>query len=127
MNSRNNILYTILETIDYTDDKEAFVKKFTEVVNIQAGEGLISSLPQEQQESLKNELTVNKDNSEKASEILKAHFNEEQIQKSLEETTKNAVMEWMQAVNPTLSDEQKQKLVALSQEFNPNPPSSATV
>lgn len=117
-----DILLKILGAIDYADDKDAFVKEFTEVVNIQALESLISALPQDQQDTLKNELTANKDYSEKVSEILRGRFPAEQMQKSLEETMQKSVTEWMQAVNPTLNDVQRQKLLDLSQELNPTPP-----
>lgn len=123
----NDSLLKILDAIDYADDREAFVKEFTEVVNMQAVEILISSLPQDQQDSLKTELTANEDNPEKISEILKSRFSEEQVQKSLEETTKTAVEDWMKAINPTLSDEQRQKLLDLSQELNPTPPPVSSV
>ena len=118
---RNNLKDTILkilEAVEYADDKEAFVKEFEELVNIQAVESLINSLPQDQKEALKIEGSANKDNSEKVSEILKSRFNEEQMQKSLEETTKSAVMEWMKTIEPTLSDQQKQNLVKLSEDLN---------
>ena len=88
---------------------------------------MISALPADQQETIKNELTANKDNPEKISELLKSKFSEEQMQKRLEEVSSNFLTEWMQAVNPTLTDEQRQKLVALSQEFNPTPQPSPTV
>ncbi len=113
----NNVLLKILEAIDYTDDREAFVKEFTDLVQIQAMDRLINPLPQEQQDSLKVELTENKDNLDKIGEILKSRFSEEQMRKSLEETTTNAVTDWMKAIDPTLSDDQKVRLANLSLEL----------
>lgn len=127
MNSETkNTILKILEAIDYSDDKEDFVNKFIEIINIQTIESLAISLPLDQQNSLKNELTANKNNPEKVGEILKSRFSDEQTQKSLEEVSKNAVSEWMQAVSPTLSEEQRQKLLDLSKELNPTPPPAPT-
>ncbi|HVF69152.1 MAG TPA: hypothetical protein VNA13_01160 [Xanthomonadales bacterium] len=126
-NNTENIILKILEAIDYADDREVFVKEFTELVQIQAMDKLIISLPEDQQDTLKNELRTNQENLEKIGEILKSRFSMEQMQKSLEETSAKAVTEWMQAISPTLTDVQKQKLVSLSQEFNPAPPPAPAV
>lgn len=125
--SYKEILLEILKAIDYKDDKDAFVQEFTDLVQIQAIEKLITALPQDQQEDLKSELAANKDYSEKVSEILRGRFPAEQMQKSLEETMQKSVTEWMQAVNPTLNDVQRQKLLDLSQELNPTPPPAPAV
>lgn len=122
-----NVLLKILEAIDYTDDREAFVKEFTDLVQIQAMDRLINSLSQEQQGLLKAELTENKDNLDKIGEVLKARFDEEQMRKSLEETTTNAVSDWMKAIDPTLSDDQKVRLANLSLEIQSASPPAPTV
>ncbi len=117
-----DLILKILDSIDYSDDKEVFVKEFVELVNIQVVESLINSMPQDQQEALNIELSANKENSEKISELLKSRFSEEQMQKSLEETTKKSVEDWMKAIEPTLSDQQKQNLINLSEELNTSTP-----
>ncbi len=117
-------LLKLLEAIDYADDKEAFVKEFVGLIQIHAMDRLIMSLPEEQQSSLKSQLRDNKDDLDKIGEILKSHFSEEQMKESFEVTTQKAVMDWMQSVDPTLSDIQRQKLLNLSYELNFAPQSS---
>ena len=111
--SYKNELFRILDAIGYAGDREAFVKKFNELIQLQAIDNLINSLPQDGQKVIRNELVTNKDNPEKVNETLNGHFSEKQIQQELEETFKNALTDWMQAVSPTLSDFQKHKLLAM--------------
>ncbi len=111
-------LLKLLDAIEYHDDKEVFVKEFTELIQIQSMDKLIMSLPQDQQDSLKSQLRDNKDDLDRIGEILKSHFTEEQMKKSLEETTRKAVGDWMQSIDSTLSDAQRQKLLNLSYELN---------
>lgn len=113
MNNDRDTVLRILEAIDYSDDKEAFVDEFLKNVQQQAFINLVQALPQDKQEEIKNEFATENP------EIVKKYFTEEQIQQSLEDTSKNAVMEWLQTINPTLADAQRQKLVDLSQELNP--------
>ena len=119
-------LLKLLDAIGYTDDKDVFVKEFVELVQIHAMDKLIISLPQDQQESLKAQLRENKDDLDKIGEILKSHFTEEQMKESFQITTQKAVRDWMQAVDPTLSEIQRQKLMNLSYELNFTSPSSST-
>ncbi len=77
----------------------------------------MQTLPQDQQEQIKTDLSADPNNPEKIAAVVKAHFSNEQLQKALEEAAKHAVVNWMQAVEPTLSDSQKQKLVDLSDEL----------
>ncbi len=118
MNDKD-ILLNILEAIDYTDDKEAFIKEFIELTQIQAVNDLVNALPPEQKEAVKAELAANKDNPQKASDVLKSRFTDEQMQEALEKSSGYAMLEWMNAINPTLSDEQRQKLINLSKELLP--------
>jgi hypothetical protein len=113
------ILLKILEVISFTDDKEAFMKEFINNVSLQAFVDLVQTLPQDKQEELKKAFAAAGENAQKINDIVKNYFSEEQINNALENAAKNGVTEWMKAVDPTLSDPQRQKLVDLSQQFAP--------
>jgi hypothetical protein len=119
MKTVNDVILKILEAIEYVDDKEAFVKKFMNSVSLQAFIDLTQTLPQDKQEELKKAIIAAGEDAQKINDIVKNYFSEEQINNARENAAKNAVTGWMQAVDPTLSDSQRQKLIDLSKQFVP--------
>ena len=118
MNKNKEILLKILEAIGYTDDKEAFTDEFLKNVQLQSMIDLHNSLTSEQQEEFKNKLILHTDDQEKVDEVVKSYFSEEQRRNAFEEASKKAMMEWLEEINPALTDEQRQKLIKLSEELN---------
>src|SRR5689334_1901202 len=103
----------ILEAIAYEDDKEVFVDRFIGVVQIDVVTDLLESLPQEQQEKIEKDFSENPD-PEQFLTLFKSLFPEEDVQKKYEEAMNQAITSWVEALQPALSDEQKEKVKALS-------------
>ncbi|MBI2613617.1 MAG: hypothetical protein HYW62_02500 [Candidatus Levybacteria bacterium] len=118
--NNHNILLKILEIIGYSDDKDAFVDEFLKNVQMQSVIDLIQSLPQDKQSEIKEKLAQIQNDQNKASDLLKAYFTEEQIQEALKNSSKKAMEEYIKAINPTLSSAQKNNLITFSQQINPS-------
>jgi hypothetical protein len=114
-----DILIKILEAIEYTDDKEAFVNDFTQMVESQSVVDLISGLPDDKKELIKSDLST-ASTPEHANETMKKYFTEEQTNQAINKSVQMAISAWMQAIGTTLSDVQKEKIVALGQELQKN-------
>ena len=112
--SANDLLKQILENIDFEGDKEAFANDFLQTIKKQATLDLIESLPKAKQDELKQKLSQNLQKPEGVSAVLKGYFPEQQIMKALENAAKNGVSEYIQAILPTLNEEQKTKLTELA-------------
>ncbi len=87
-NDFKSVLLRILESIDYTNDKEAFSNQFLGFINAQSINDLITSLSTDQQESIKNELTVNQNNPEKMGELKNLHLVKSKYKKLLKKLPK---------------------------------------
>lgn len=116
--NNHNILLKILEIIGYSDNKNEFVDEFLKNIQMQSVIDLIQSLPQDQQSQIKKQLSVNPNDPNKAADVLKSYFNNEQIQEALKNASKTAMEEYIKAINPTLSSTQKNNLITLSQQLN---------
>jgi hypothetical protein len=77
-------------------------------------------LPASDQEKMKLELSGSNENPEKAEEVIKKYFSEEQRKKAVEIAAKNEVVRFISTIKDTLSPSQVQNLFNLSQEFNSN-------
>lgn len=109
----NDIVLKLLEITEYKDDKKAFLEDFTRITNSQALVTLVQMLPEEKRETADAEI-AGADSQEKFTEVVRAHFTEEQVQEALDNAAAEAVTQWIQSVAPTLNDTQKKKLVELS-------------
>ena len=115
--SLKNILFQILDIIDYRDNKENFVNEFVIATEQHALSNLVKSLPDDQQKTINQTLSENSNNPEKIIETIKTTFTEEQRKLAFKNAAKNAVAGLIQSVNDTLSGAQKQKLADLTQDF----------
>ncbi len=118
--NNHNILLKILEIIGYSENKEAFVDEFLKNVQMQSVIDLIQSLPQDKQSEIKDQFSKIQNDQNKASDLLKSYFTEEQIQEALKNSSKTAMEEYIKAINPTLSSTQKNNLITFSQQLNPS-------
>jgi hypothetical protein len=116
------ILLDILTAIGYSEDKEAFIEKFIKNVEFQSLMGLMQQLPQNKQEEIENQLLTILNDPQKVSETLKGVFSEEQIQQSLENATKDAVLNYITTVNDTLSVAQRENLTQTLERYSPSQP-----
>src|SRR5437762_12184364 len=99
----------ILEAIDYEDDREEFVNKFINIIQIEIITHLLHALPQDQQDKIENDFAEDPD-PEKFIQLFKAQLTEEQMQKETEEATQSIMTGFINSIAPTLSPEQKQKV-----------------
>jgi hypothetical protein len=113
------ILLKILDVIEYKDDKEDFTNQFAIIIYSQSLIDLVQSLLASDQEKIKQELSASDNSPEKIEEIIKRCFTEEQRKKALEIAAKNVMVNFIAAIQDTLSPLQGQNLLNLSQEFSP--------
>lgn len=116
MQTPNDILVKILDAIDFQDDKEAFVKEFLELIYAQAVTDLVATLPQTEQDEIKNAFQVEEKNAETLGAVMKAHFSHEQGEKALQEATEKTVADYLEYIDSSLSDEQREKIFALTEQ-----------
>lgn len=116
-NTPHDLLIKILEVIDYSDDKDAFISEFTKNVHLQSLLDLISTLPADKQEEIKTKLTPNVNDADKVASTLSAYFTQSQMQDALEAASKDAMTKYVETISPTLSAPQKQELATTFQEL----------
>jgi hypothetical protein len=77
MTPARDILLKILEAIDYTDNREAFVAEFLRLTYLQALTNLVKSLPFDKQTAINQELAKSADNPELIASTLKEQFSQQ--------------------------------------------------
>ena len=113
MQKYKEFLLKILEIIRYSDNREEFADNFLSQIHLQSLSSLARTLNPQNQDKLKEEVK-NSSNSEELSKNLKNYFSEEQIQKAISEATADAMSRYIETINSTLSENQKEKLLILS-------------
>lgn len=115
-NNYKLILLKLLDAIDYADDKDAFVTEFMHVISTQALVNLLQTLPEDkQQEADKN--IASAEGQENFNKAVSEYFADEQVAKAVDEASQKAILEWLRSLHNTLNDEQRKKLVELSNEL----------
>ena len=114
------ILLRILDIIGYSEDKEKFATEFLQNVSMQSLLDLINSLPSDKQEEIKQKTSVLQNDPKAAQDLFNNYFTKQQIERALQNASKNAVTEYIKAIASTLSEEQKTNLTNYSQELNQN-------
>ena len=113
-----NILLAILDAIEYTGDKETFIKKFITVLYAEAQIALLTTVSPQKKNVINNEITLFMENPEKLVEIFKKHFTEEQIKQAVEKAAKDLMTDYLETITPTLSTFQQKKLLAITDSLN---------
>jgi len=126
MNEPKAILLRILDIIGYSEDKEKFATEFFQNVSLQALLDLLNTLPQDKKDQLQQKIASLGSDAAKVQGELKAYFTDSQLEQAIENSAQNAVTEYMKAIDPTLSDSQKQNLANYFSEITTNA-SPATV
>lgn len=126
MNDPKTILLGILDIIGYSEDKEKFAAEFLQNVSAQALLDLFNTLPQDKKDQIQGQLTSVGGNPQELEQVLKTYFTQAQIQDALQNASKNAVTEYMKAIDSTLSETQKTNIANFAKELNQNnPPAQA--
>jgi hypothetical protein len=125
MDDAKSIILKILDTIDYSDDKERFADEFLQSVQLHALSNLIQSLPADRQNEIKEELTKNSNSPDVVAGVLKKYFSESEIQQSVQKEAQDAVSDYIKTINNSLSAEQRNNIIKLAGEIRQNIPQSA--
>ena len=115
------MLIKILEIIGYSEDKDKFAMEFLENVGIKAQSDLIGALPQDKKDQLQQKIQSLGNDAAKVQGELLNYFTQDQIGQAIENSSKNAVTDYVKTIEPTLSDPQKTALAAYFTEIAPTP------
>ena len=117
MTEPKQILLRILEIIGYAEDKDKFATEFLQNVSLQSLLDLFDNLPQDKKSQISQNITSAGNDPQKLGEVLKSYFTQQHIQDAIQNSAKNAITEYINAIQPTLSDIQKQNLAAYFKEL----------
>lgn len=118
----------ILDIIGYSEDKEKFASSFLENTNLQAFINLLTSLSQEKRDEINQKFMGLGNDTAKMQKELKTYFAQSQLEQAIENSSRNAITEYMKAIDPTLSDSQKGNLANYFAEISKTaPPPPTTV
>lgn len=104
-----DILTQILTIVGYKDDKNSFSEKFIVLCQQQAFLEFVESLPKSLQEDLKAKLVDQKDK-ERIKKAMDQYVNTKEFLEKLELVTAKNFKEYIEAIIPTLTDDQKAQL-----------------
>ena len=127
MNDPKVILLRILDIIGYSKDKEKFATEFLQNVSLQALLDLLNTLPQDKKDQLQQQIASVGNNPQTVSELLKSHFTQSQIEQGIQNASKNAVTEYMKAIDPTLSETQRTNIANFARELNQSNPTTQSI
>jgi hypothetical protein len=116
MNYKDLVLH-ILEIIEYKDNKEEFVNKFIGTIQAEAVIALLQTLSADVQQEVQNAIAQQRDKQQEVYTLLKGKFSDEQMQQAFVVEAQKALDEWLEALESTLSQIQKEKLEALFKEL----------
>lgn len=118
MDEYKTILLEILDAIGYSDDKEAFITEFIKNIKLLSLQDLIKTMPQDKQKEITGKLFAAGNDYEKITGILKSFFSEEQIQKSIKDTTRDNIIEFITEIDDSLTDAQRNKLITVLEKIS---------
>lgn len=121
MTDPKQILLRILEIIGYSEDKDKFATEFLQNVSLQALLDLFNTLPQDKKDQIQQQMTSANNDASKIQQVLNQFFTQDQLAQAIENSSKNAVTEYIKTIEPTLSEEQKQNLAGFFQELTQIP------
>lgn len=117
------IILKTLDIIGFTNDRENFFEEFLKGCYQKALLMLIDNLPKDRQEEItKQSESVN--SPEEAQEILASYFTPEQYNEALEKISGDSYEEFIQTVEPNLTNGQREELAAYLDSIGKISPSS---
>ena len=108
-----DLLLKILTIIEYSDNKDKFVDEFILNIHLQTFLDLISTLPTDKQEELKLILARSSNHADKVTRTLSIYFSQAQIKGAFEVASRDSIEKYIEAINDTLSNDQRQELIKL--------------
>jgi len=109
MTDLRTFLQDFLTTIEYPDNKEEFIKNFLFFVYLRTIDGLLGILPPDKQSIIKLQLE-NSSSIESLQQIVKENFEQKSLEDSLKINSEKIFSDYVQMIQPDLSDEQKNRL-----------------
>lgn len=109
MNDLRGFLTNFLTTIDYPDDKDEFINQLTSTIYLEAVSEVLKSEPQDKQDRIKQQLS-SATTPEALLQVVDKNFDQETFQETLKTTSQKVFADYLETINPVLTDEQKTKL-----------------
>ncbi|OGK22037.1 hypothetical protein A3C23_03055 [Candidatus Roizmanbacteria bacterium RIFCSPHIGHO2_02_FULL_37_13b] len=100
----------ILNIIGYADDKQKFAQEFLTMCMAQTSAKVLANLPIEKQKEIQEKIKKAKDQN-KITSVLREYQNIDEYQRTLIDITKENFTEYIEKIMPTLTSEQKDKLL----------------
>ena len=120
MTDPKTILLRILDIIGYSEDKDKFATEFLQNVSLQALLDLFNTLPQDKKDQLQQKIVSVGNDTAKIQVELKVYFTPSQMEQAIEGSAKNAVTEYVKAIDPTLSETQRTNIANFAKGLNQN-------
>ena len=124
-NDPKKIISELLEIIGYTDDKESYVNSFIEICYQKALLDLIVKLSEEKQQQLNQRLSLTPVDEKR--KLYEEYFPKEEIDEAIENAGKETFEEFIKSVEPTLNDDQRNKLGDYLNSLSPQPVSAKII
>src|SRR5688572_16086592 len=106
------ILFEVLNIIGYQDNKVEFIQKFFAIIYTEALAELTTSLSDEVQEKLGQELEMAKEDEEAQKAIILKYLSKEEFDTLLTKITQTQFMDYLETIYPTLSADTRETLTA---------------
>lgn len=108
---KDGVISKLLGLIGYSGDKEKFANKFIELCHQKAVVDLYSSLPQDKQINLQQEISKREDLAQ-VQRIFKKYFSEAAYAAALKKSTQVNFEDYILSVFPKISSERQNKVMA---------------
>lgn len=112
------ILLKVFTLVNFEDDKEAYADRFIKNCEQQALVDVISTLPKEKQVELTQKMVWTQD-PKRQKAIVTEYIPQQAYIEALKKAAEKAFRELIEAVKPTLSNEQVDKLNSYLKTFSP--------
>jgi enoyl-[acyl-carrier-protein] reductase (NADH) len=112
MNSYRDTLRKILESIDYTEDKDTFIEEFMRILQLKVVAALVQKLTPDKQREIEKLLE------EESKIVLENYFTEEEIKSTISKISKELGEEYIKSIAHTLSESQKETLDGVLREVS---------
>ncbi len=109
MNDLKVFLDDFLTTIEYSGNKENFINELIIIIYSGTIDELLNKLPQNQQIVLKEKLKNDK-SPQTLLDILNTSFDKKSLEEALKRNSEKAFVNYLNTIDPALSDEHRVKL-----------------
>lgn len=103
------ILSTILDIVEFQDDKNAFINQFIETVYAAVLVKLVESLPEDKRKQFQTDVN-GKLEIENIQTLVKNYFSEQQIFDANKDAVAETITDFLESISPELNDEKRTRL-----------------